>query len=232
MGFFIFYQVKGKLCMCVRFTLNATPEVIAKTFNLQEIPDLTLRYNIAPGQHVAIVRHFEDNSRLDLLNWGLVPGGSKDNNHPLISVRSETVHEEPSFQNAIKHTRCIIPATGFFEWKHEDNREQPYYVRLLNSGIMGFAGIWECWKAEDGTEAETCCILTTSSNRLIQPIHKRMPVILSPDDFGFWLDKNVQHPIELQRLYQPSPSDLMVAHEVPDLVNNPRFDSPSCILQM
>lgn len=218
--------------MCERFTLNATPEVIAKTFNLQEIPDLTLRYNIAPGQNVAVVRHVEEDNRLDILNWGLIPGWSKNNNHPLISARSETVHEEPAFKNAIKHSRCIIPATGFFEWKTEDNQKQPYYVRLLNSGIMGFAGIWESWTTEDGTEIETCCLLTTSSNDLIQPIHDRMPVILPPDEYVFWLDKNVQHPIELQRLYQPYQSDLMVAHEVPDLVNNPRFDSPSCILQM
>ncbi len=218
--------------MCERFTLNATPEVIAKTFNLQEIPDLALRYNIAPGQNVANVRHIEDHNRLDLLNWGMTTGRHKDNNQPMISARSETVHEEPAFNHAIKHNRCIIPATGFFEWKIEDDRRQPYYVRLLNSGIMGFAGVWESWKTEDGTEIETCCVLTTSSNDLIQPIHDRMPVILPPDEFAFWLDKNVQHPIELQRLYQPYQSDLMVAHEAPDLVNNPRFDSPSCILQM
>jgi putative SOS response-associated peptidase YedK len=218
--------------MCGRFTLNATPEVIAKTFNLQEIPDLSLRYNIAPGQNIAVVCHFEETNRLDLLNWGFIPDGLKGNKQPLISARTETVNEESSFKNAIKHSRCIIPATGFFVWKHEDNREQPYYVRLLNSGIMGFAGIWESWKTEDGTVTENCCILTTSANDLIQPIHERMPVILSPDEYKFWLDKNVQHPIELQRLYQPYPSELMVAHEVPDLVNNPRFDSPSCILQM
>lgn len=214
--------------MCGRFTLNATPEVIAKTFNLQEIPDLTLRYNIAPGQKIAIVRYFEGHNRLDLFNWGL----TTDNTHPIISIRSETVHDEPSFSHAIKHNRCVIPATGFFEWKTEDNMTQPYYVRLLNSGIMGFAGIWESGITEDGTAVETCCILTTTSNDLIQPIYERMPVILPPEEYGFWLDNDVHHPIELQRLYQPYQSDLMVAHEVPDLVNNPRFDSPSCILQM
>jgi putative SOS response-associated peptidase YedK len=218
--------------MCERFTLNATPEVIAKTFNLQEIPDLTLRYNIAPDQNVASVRHYEGQNRLDLSNWSLATGGHRNYDQPVINARSETVHEESIFNNAIKFNRCIVPATGFFQWKIEDDRRQPYYVRLLNSGIMAFAGIWESWKAEDGTEIVTCCILTTSSNNLIQPINERMPVILPPEEYGFWLDKNVQHPIELQRLYQPYPSELMVSHEVPDLVNNPRFDGPSCILQM
>lgn len=218
--------------MCERFTLNATPEVIAKTFDLQEIPDLTLRYNISPGQNVASIRHYEGRNMLDLLNWGLATGSPKDIDPSMINARSETVHEEPVFNHAIKYNRCIIPATGFFQWKNEEDRRQPYYVRLLNSGIMGFAGIWESRNAEDGTEIGTCSVLTTSSNDLIQPIHNRMPVILPPDEYGFWLDKNVQHSIELQRFYQPYPSDLMVVHEVPDLVNNPRFDGPSCILQM
>lgn len=218
--------------MCGRFTLNATPEIIAKTFNLQEIPDIELRYNIAPSQPIAVVRQLEVSYKLDLLKWGLIPGWSKEDGHPMINARSETVHEKPAFKHAIKYNRCIIPATGFYEWQLLDDHKQPYYIRLLNSGIMAFAGLWEKSKTEDGSEIETCCILTTSSNEVIRPIHDRMPVVLQPEDYGLWMNRKMHDTAELNRLYQPYPAEMMVTHKVPDLVNNHRFDGPSCILQM
>lgn len=220
--------------MCGRFTLYVSPEVLAKVFSLKESIEFELRYNIAPSQNIAVIRSIDGQNQLSFQKWGLIPSWSKDATHPMINARSETVHEKPTFRHAIKHNRCIIPASGFYEWKSEDDHKQPYYIRLLNSSIMGFAGIWERWKTEDGDgiEIETCCILTTNSNDLMEPIHSRMPVILPPEEYGLWLNHNVHHPIELQRLYQPYPSDLMVVHPVPNLVNNPRFDGPACILQM
>ena len=218
--------------MCGRFTLHITPEVIAKAFDLLELPDIEQRYNIAPSQLVATVRHVGDHNKLDFLKWGLHPNWSQDTTHTPINAKSETAHEKPLFIHAIKYNRCIIPASGFYEWVPKDNHKQPYYIRLSNSGIMGFAGLWERWNAEDGTELETCCILTTASNELIKPINERMPVILQPEDYGFWLNSHMHDPLELQRLYQPYTSDVMVAHLVPDLVNNPRFDSHACIVQM
>ena len=219
--------------MCGRFTLNAPPELLAKTFALQEHPQIEARYNIAPGQRVAAIRHVDDHNRLDFLKWGLIPHWSKEVTHTPINARSETVHEKPTFSHALKHSRCVIPSTGFYEWvPTKDNRKQPYFIRLSNSGIMGFAGLWEGWTSEDGTEVETCCILTTSANEMMQPIHERMPVILQPDDYGLWMNRDFHDVHELQRLYQPYHSDLLVAHTVPDLVNNPRFDSHACIVQV
>jgi putative SOS response-associated peptidase YedK len=219
--------------MCGRFTLHSTPEVLAKAFDLQELPDIEPRYNIAPSQIVATVRHVGDHNKLDFLKWGLLlPSGEKDVTYTSVNACCETVHEKPAFQHALKYNRCIIPASGFYEWVSKDDRKQPYYIRLSNSGIMGFAGLWEKWNAEDGTELETCCILTISANELVQPIHERMPVILQPDDYSLWLDRHMHDPLELQRLYQPHPSDVMVVHPVPDLVNNPRFDSHACIVHM
>jgi putative SOS response-associated peptidase YedK len=219
--------------MCGRFTLQNPPEVLAKAFDLLELPEIEPRYNIAPSQLVATVRHVGDHNKLNFLKWGLLlPSVEKDVTYTSINARCETVHEKPTFQHALKFNRCIIPATGFYEWVPEGNHKQPYYLRLSNSGIMGFAGLWEIWDAEDGTQIETCCILTTSANELMIPIHDRMPVILQPEDYNFWLNRNMHDPNELQRLYQPYPSDLMVAHLVPDLVNIPRFDSAACIVQM
>jgi putative SOS response-associated peptidase YedK len=97
---------------------------------------------------------------------------------------------------------------------------------------MGFAGLWEKSKAEDGSELETCCILTTDANEIMEPIHDRMPFILQPENYAHWLNSNMHDPHELEQLYQPFPSDLMVAYPVPELVNNPRFDSASCIVHM
>jgi putative SOS response-associated peptidase YedK len=218
--------------MCGRFTLQTSSAVLAKAFDLQDLPDIEPRYNIAPSQLVAAVRHVGDHNKLDFLTWGLHPSWSKDITHTPINARSETVHNKPIFGHAIKFNRCIIPATGFYECVLKDNHKQPYYIRLSNGGIMGIAGLWERWNSEDGTEVETCCLLTTAANELMKPIRERMPVILHPDDYGLWISRNMHEPQELQRLYQPYPSDLLIAYHVPDLVNNPRFDSAACIVQM
>ena len=218
--------------MCGRFTLNIPPEVLARVFGLQEDPQYEPRYNIAPSQNIASIRHIGDHNKLDFLKWGLIPSWSKDATHFSINARSETVHEKPTFAHAIKYNRCIIPASGFYEWLPQVDHKQPYYMRLNNSSVMGFAGLWEKWKAEDGSQVETCCILTTAANEIMKPIHDRMPVILQPDDYGLWLSRNVHDPDELQRLYKPYPADQMVAYPVPELVNNPRFDSASCIVQV
>jgi putative SOS response-associated peptidase YedK len=218
--------------MCSRFTLQITPEVLAKAFELKELPDIEPRYNIAPGQLVATIRQIDGHTKLNFLTWGLQLPSRKDVEYTSINARSETVHEKPAFQHALKFNRCLIPATGFYEWVTTDNHKQPYYIRLSNSGIMCFAGLWETKDSEDGSKIETLCILTTSANELMEPIHERMPVILQPEDYDLWLDRNMHDPLELQRLYQPYPSDIMVAHLVPDLINNLRFDSASCIVQM
>jgi putative SOS response-associated peptidase YedK len=205
------------------------PEVLAKIFDLQEIPQIEPRYNIGPSQQIACIRHIGDHNQLDLLKWGLLPSLLEDVTHAQIIIRSETVHETT---HAIKYNRCIIPASGFYEWMPQGDRKQPYYIRLLNSSTMGFAGLWETIKAEDGTELNTCCILTTDANDIVKPIHDRMPVVLQPEDYNLWLNRNMHDPTELEKLYKPYPADLMYAHPVPDLVNIPRFDSASCIVQM
>jgi putative SOS response-associated peptidase YedK len=217
--------------MCGRFTLIISPEILSKAFSLQETPQIDPRYNIVPGQDVAVVRQIDGHNQLDLLKWGLIPSWFEDHTQAPINACAETVHDNDVFRHSIKFNRCIIPASGFYEWLPTDGRKQPYYIRV-NSSLMGFAGVWERWQSEDGSEHDTCCILTTVANDIVIPIHDRMPVVLHPDDYDMWLNKNIHDPLELQRLYQPFPSDTMFAHPVPELVNNQRFDSPSCILQV
>lgn len=220
--------------MCGRFVSSIPADELKKIFDLVETPQLEPRYNVAPTQLTAVVRNQGERNRLDLLKWGLVPGWSKDlsfGSH-LINARSETVAEKPAFRHAIKYRRCIIPASGFYEWSHSGSLKQPYYIRMADHSPMCLAGLWEMWKAPDGNELETFTILTTAANGAVAPIHDRMPVILPPDTFPLWLSHNMHDPQLLQPFYQPIPADQVTAYKVPDLVNNPRFDSPACIAQV
>lgn len=220
--------------MCGRFVANIPAAELKKTFDLIEMPQLEPRFNVAPTQQVAVIRNDGDHNRLDLLKWGFVPSWSKDmsfGSH-LINARSETVAEKPTFRHAIKYRRCIIPSSGFYEWEHSGGKKQPHYIQLAGQKPMYLAGLWESWKAPDGNVIETFAILTTAANKLVAPIHDRMPVILNPDTFTIWLSKSMHDPEQLQPIFLPYPAAEMITHKVPDLVNNPRFDSPACISQV
>jgi putative SOS response-associated peptidase YedK len=165
-----------------------------------------------------------------LFRWGLIPHWAEDAKigDRLINARSETVRTKPSFRSAFKYRRCLIPTTGFFEWKREGTRKRPHFIGMKDDEPFAFAGIWERWTAPDGTEVETCAILTTESNELVGSIHNRMPVILHPDNYDRWLDPGVP-PESLEELLIPYPSELMDTREVSNLVNNARCDAPECI---
>ena len=220
--------------MCGRFVANIPAGELKKIFNLIEIQQLDPRFNVAPTQQVAVIRNNGDHNHLDQLKWGFVPSWSKDisfGSH-LINARSETVAEKPTFRYAIKYRRCIIPSSGFYEWDHSGGKKQPYYIQMVDQTPTYLAGLWESWKAPDGNVIETFAILTTAANKLVAPLHDRMPVVLHPDTFTLWLNMNMHDPEQLQQLFLPYPAVEMTAHKVPDLVNNTRFDSPACIAQV
>jgi putative SOS response-associated peptidase YedK len=198
--------------MCGRFGLRVSPKLVAKQFRLVEEPTLLLRYNIAPTQLVAAVRKKPDAAerKLDILRWGLVPFWAKDLKigNRLINARAETVSKKPAFRASFRQKRCLIPADGFYEWKHLEKRKQPYFVRLRDRGLLAFAALWDHWKGPEHEIIESCTIITTDSNELIRPIHERMPVILGPSDYDLWLDLSVREK-DLQQLLRPFPSDQM-----------------------
>lgn len=219
--------------MCGRFTLQISPELLTKIFGLIEIPAFPARYNIAPSQQIAVTRQNGDGqNRLDFMRWGLIPPWADDMSigFKLINARSETVDEKHSFRHAIRHRRCLIPASGFFEWVQEGKSKKPLYIRMKDDSLMVFAGLWESWKSPEKQVVESCTILTTSSNSLIAPLHERMPVILHPQEFNRWLDRETTDPEKLKSLYQSYPADLMDISEVSSAVNSPRNDSPDLIL--
>ena len=214
-----------------RFTLHDSPELLAEIFGLQDIPTILDRYNIAPNQTVAAVRKYGDGlNRLDLLRWGLIPSWAKTKSvgNDMITACSETVSEKPAFRQGIKFRRCLVVASGFYAWK-EGRDKLPYYVHLKCGSPMVFAGLWESWKYPGWEAIESCAILTAPSNKLIEPVQGRMPVILHPQEYDTWLDREITNPEQLKQLYQPYPADLMEMYSVSQLVNSNLKDGPELI---
>jgi putative SOS response-associated peptidase YedK len=218
--------------MCGRFTSLLTPELLAIMYEALAQYDITPRYNIAPTQNVPVVRQSSAGDRyLSSIRWGLVPHWAKDQTRgsTMINARSETVAEKPAFRQAIRSRRCIVPASGYFEWKSTPAGKLPHYITTRDGSLFSLAGIWESWKTSEGGNLETFSLLTTAANSVMLPIHDRMPVILRPDAFSLWLDCSVNNPRDLEYLYQPFPGDQMQSWQVSKLVNSPAHDSDKCI---
>lgn len=219
--------------MCGRFTLIADGEAIAGLFQLDDTPQLAPRYNIAPSQPIAAVRESPDTGRRELTHfvWGLIPSWAKDPSlgARMINARSETAAEKPSFRAAFKYRRCLVPADSFYEWQKLNGAKQPVRVQLKSGQPFAIAGLWERWQSPDGSEIESCTLLTTEPNELLTSVHNRMPVILPADAFDLWLDRGAQHPGEVQPLLRPYAADEMTFYAVSPYVNSPANDDPACI---
>ena len=164
-------------------------ELISR-FELSECADFSPRYNIPPGTDIPVIQVDGEGYRvLRMLRWGLVPSWAKDPSigARLNNARGETVAEKPSFRSAFKYRRCLVPASGFFEWAKTGQMKQPYYISLKSGESMAMAGLWECRVTPEGVPLQTVCIITTRANELMEPIHDRMPVIISPDHWKGWL---------------------------------------------
>lgn len=220
--------------MCGRFTSLLSPELLAVIYEIFGPPESTPRYNIAPSQPVSIIRQNAAGQReLATVKWGLIPFWAKDPSigNSLINARGETVAEKPSFRAAFKHRRCIIPASGYYEWVAVGGSKQPWYIKGYEDRPLSLAGLWELWPSPDGSVIETCSIITTTANELMAPIHDRMPVILSSESIASWLEQRTKSD-ELKDLLRPCAPDILTAYTVSNLVNNTRFDSPSCIARV
>ena len=218
--------------MCGRFTSLLSPELLVDLYGVPTPQELEFRYNIAPTQKVLAVRQDASGGRyLSAVRWGLVPPWAKELSigSKMINARCESVMERPAFRQALRTRRCIVPASGFYEWATTADGRIPHYITMRDGSPFSFAGIWESWADPDGHDVETCAILTTAANSLIETIHDRMPVILHPTEFDLWLGRTLNDPQDLQRLYQPYPADLMQLWVVAPAVNSPNHDSPTCI---
>lgn len=219
--------------MCGRFLLTAPVDALRRLFGVADSPNFPARYNIAPTQDSAVIRLDAEGGReLMLMRFGLIPSWAKDQSiaASLINARSDGVAAKPSFRQAFKQRRCLVPADGFYEWKPGPAKgpKQPYLIARADRATFAFAGLWERWQG-DGQTIHSFSIITTDANKALAPIHHRMPVILDPKDYATWLDPQNAAP---QNLLQPAPDELMQAIPVSTRVNAVRNDDPDCIARL
>jgi putative SOS response-associated peptidase YedK len=222
--------------MCGRFILTAAERELLERLGyvVSDAGAFPPRYNIAPTQPIAIVREESRGRRLALARWGLVPAWAKDpGRFPLlINARAEEIVEKPAFRNAVRYRRCLVPATGFYEWRRGPSGKaargarQPWLLRPHDGRLIAFAGIWETWSDAEGSEIDSACIITTDANATVAPIHGRMPAIVAPEDFATWLAGDLHEAIALLR---PAPDSLLTAFPVSDRVNRAESDDPGLI---
>jgi putative SOS response-associated peptidase YedK len=220
--------------MCGRYSLHASPGVIALQFGLGQPVGFTPRYNIPPGTEVLAVHVGPRDTRAgELLRWGLIPSWAKDPSigNRMNNARAETITEKPSFRSAFRRRRCILPANGFFEWKTVAGRKQPYYIRPRGDELFGFAALYEHWDGPAG-RINSCAVITTAPNELMREIHDRMPVILPVEAYAHWLDPVSPDPGALLNLLVPCPAEKMTAFAVDPRVNNVRNEDAALIEPM
>jgi putative SOS response-associated peptidase YedK len=223
--------------MCGRFDQSSTSERYARLFGLEDMQrgNLAPRYNVAPTQSAwACILGPSGEHDLTILRWGLVPHWSKgpDSRYSMINARAETVHQKPAYREAFRLRRCLIPADGFYEWK-PGNGKQPYFIHRRDGQPMAFAGLWERWRSPEGGEVlNSCAIIVTDANELMQPIHDRMPVILDPADFGRWLDTSPERAQDLLSLLRPASAEDLEVYPVSRAVNSPKNEGKELIKRL
>jgi len=203
--------------MCGRYVAATPPDQLAELFGVTDVRagDLGARWNVAPTLDVYAVATGSDGER----RLGTAPtGGAK-----MINARAETVAEKPAFRRPLERRRCILPADGFYEWLRTGKERLPQLFTPADGSVLGFAGLWEVWRAKDDPDAaplRTCTIVTTSANATMRPVHDRMPVVLPRTAWDRWLDPTRRTAAELVDLLVPAPDDALVRRAVSLRVNN------------
>lgn len=217
--------------MCGRFAQIEPIGNIIKAFYIDDVlTEIAAAYNIAPGSAVISVVKKDSHRILVDFTWGLIPHWARETSigRKLINARSESIHQKPSFREAFRSRRCLIVASGFYEWKKEGRVKIPYYIRRADGAPFAFAGLHESWRSPDGVEHGTCAIITTEPNALMKEIHTRMPVILPREHEESWLDTSLSAGEALSLLI-PYGADEMEAYPVSAMVNSTENNSPECI---
>ena len=214
--------------MCGRYTLSRIEE-IRRRFGIDDGGvDLTARYNVAPEQVVPVVIR-EDRNRLELMKWGLIPSWSKERKSVAINARLEGILSKPSFRKPIRSYRCLVPATGFYEWKSAPDGKIPYYIRRRDEGLFAFAGIYDACEGPEGKINRTFAIVTTAPNELLAKVHNRMPFILEPEEEDLWLSAKPENIEGLLARLKPLSGEKLEMYRVSKMVNWVRNDSPDLV---
>jgi putative SOS response-associated peptidase YedK len=214
--------------MCGRASLTAAPGEIEEAFGLNEPPAVSPRYNIAPSEPLLVVRSTEAGEReARALRWGLIRPGSEYAKAP-INLPIEHA-ARGAMRRTVRERRCIIPLTGFYEWKRSGKAKQPFNVRRKDGKVFGVAGLWDRLESGDGNDLESCAVLTTAANGVVSPIHDRMPVILDPASYERWLIPPGRGGPELMAAFQHLSEDLLETYPVSSLVNRAGVEDPRCL---
>jgi putative SOS response-associated peptidase YedK len=218
--------------MCGRFTLDPTTKFFERFKIENRLDGLTARYNIAPTQDVPVIVRNSPN-RIMLMRWGLIPHWAKDESigYKMINARAETITEKPAYRGLIRSKRCIVPASGFYEWQKTDNGKQPFYIHADAGEYLPFAGLYDIWKNPEGREIYSCTIITTQPTVNLKAIHNRMPVILEPAAEEVWLDPEVTDQHVLMSMLHPYTIKPLDFYKISKAVNRPENDSPVFILK-
>jgi putative SOS response-associated peptidase YedK len=220
--------------MCGRYVLKASLEELQAYFELDGAPglapaDFAPRYNIPPGTDIPVIRRSPEGQRvLHLLRWGLVPNWAKDAGigAKLNNARGESVAEKPSFRDAFRRRRCLIPASGFYEWQTTGKAKQPYYFSAADGAPLALGGLWESWRTLDGGLLRTACVITTGANAAMAPVHDRMPIIVPRARWQDWLAAPAE---EIADLVAPCPDGLLQTWPVERRMSRTAEDDPRLI---
>jgi len=193
--------------------------------------DFVSRYNIAPTTVIPAIRTRDSGREAVPLQWGLVPWWAKTNQDGarLSNARAEGIVSKPAFREAVRKRRCVVPASGFYEWQTIGKQKFPWYFQLRDESPFLLAGIWENWRSPDGVELETCALITTTPNSVVAALHDRMPAILRGVEVDRWLDASIQDPALIEPLLGPLPAELMTSTPVSPRMNSVRYDGPDCL---
>lgn len=220
--------------MCGRYVLKRKDlEALLEKLGVNNSHEYISRYNIAPSTLIPAIRSSATDSarKAVALQWGLVPRWSKDakSGAMLANARSDGVTSKPAFRDAFKQRRCVVPASGFYEWQTIGKLKQPWYFQMRDESPFVLAGLWESWRSADGVELQTCALITTTPNEVVRPLHDRMPVILRGATIDTWLDAKVKEEDQLESLLVPLAGELMKTTPVSPNVNSVRNDGPELI---
>jgi len=222
--------------MCGRFAQvikhNQLKKLIDELNIRNQDEQIEVNFNVAPTQAIGAVMYKREDRFLTFFRWGLIPSWSKEpsTQYSMINVRAETIMEKKTFKNALLRRRCLIPATGFYEWRKPD--KQPFFIHAKDDELLLLAGITEYWTGADGSFIQSAAIITTDANEAMQPVHDRMPVILPPDTWESWLTESFQDPASLQSFLKPCANDILDMYPVRKIVNSVSVNSEECLKPM
>ncbi len=217
--------------MCGRYTLHHDGEVLAEHFGVP-FTATPPRYNLAPTERVRFIFSNADECRqVGSARWGLVPHWSKTGTTetPIFNARSETVLQKPAFRDAFVRSRCLVPASGWYEWQRGEDGKQPYHLKLETGEPFAFAGLFDVWRGEEGARLVSCTVLTTAAPEELSWLHERMPVVMDYDSYDRWLDRSTPDIADLSELLRPYPAEELEIYPVSPKVNRAGMDKPELL---